>query len=217
MNADIAMITDAQARLAGVALPPGAEPFAGVFAHAPHLVSREAKYRRKRCANLEDAVRRSGLKSGMTVSFHHAFREGDKTINTVVACLASMGFRDLTLAASSLLSCNTPLIEHIRSGVIRRIYTSGMRGKLAEAISNGLMDEPINIPSHGGRVNLMDRGEGMCGMLECGREFVCRICRGSVSWCNEVLRFFHVHPICFNFPFFLQKNNSHLHESPVHT
>jgi len=159
MNGDIAMINDAQARLAGVALPPGAEPFAGVFAHAPHLVSREAKYRRKRCANLEDAVRRSGLKSGMTVSFHHAFREGDKTINTVVACLASMGFRDLTLAASSLLSCNTPLIEHIRSGVIRRIYTSGMRGKLAEAISNGLMDEPINIHSHGGRVNLMDRGE----------------------------------------------------------
>ena len=110
MNGTDAMTNEVQARLAGVALPPGVEPFAGVFAHAPHLASREAKYRRKRCANLEDAVRRSGLKSGMTVSFHHAFREGDKVINAVVACLASMGFRDLTLAPSSLLSCNAPLI-----------------------------------------------------------------------------------------------------------
>ena len=67
-----------------------------------------------------------------------------------------MGFKDLTLASSSLLSCNTPLIEHIKTDVIRRIYTSGMRGKLAEAISHGLMEVPIHIHSHGGRVHLMD-------------------------------------------------------------
>ncbi|MCE1235875.1 MAG: citrate lyase subunit alpha [Hyphomicrobiales bacterium] len=146
-------------RLAGVALPAGLEPFAGVAAHAPHLASREEKHGRKIAKSLEDAIRASGLKNGMTVSFHHAFREGDKTINFVFDTLATMGFRDLTLAPSSLLSCNAPLIGHVKSGVIRRIFTSGMRGKLAEAISNGLMEEPINIHSHGGRVNLMDRGE----------------------------------------------------------
>ena len=43
--------------------------------------------------------------------------------------------------------------------MIRRIYTSGMRGKLAEAISHGLMEVPIHIHSHGGRVHLMDTGE----------------------------------------------------------
>ena len=73
----------------------------------------------------------------MTISFHHAFREGDKTINNVVQVLANMGFRNLTLASSSLLNCNAPLIEHIKNGVISRIYTSGMRGKLAEAIPTG--------------------------------------------------------------------------------
>jgi citrate lyase subunit alpha/citrate CoA-transferase len=145
--------------LAGVALPQGVDAFAGVTANAPHLADRETKHGRKLAASLEDAIRASGLKDGMTISFHHAFREGDQTINFVVAKLAEMGFRDLTLAPSSLLSCNAPLIEHIKSGVIRRIYTSGMRGKLAEAISNGLMDTPINIHSHGGRVHLIDRGE----------------------------------------------------------
>lgn len=153
------MTNTIQDRLAGFALPAGLAPFAGVAAHASHLASREEKHGRKLTKSLEDAIRASGLKNGMTISFHHAFREGDKTINFVVDTLAAMGFRDLTLASSSLLSCNTPLIEHIRSGVIRRIYSSGMRGKLAEAISNGLMEEPIHIHSHGGRVNLMDRGE----------------------------------------------------------
>ncbi|MDC7785065.1 citrate lyase subunit alpha [Rhodoplanes sp. TEM] len=146
-------------RLVGAPLPQGLEPFGGVTARAPHLATRESKCGRKLCSSLEDAIRASGLKNGMTISFHHAFREGDKIINLVVDTLAAMGFRDLTLAPSSLLSCNAPLIEHIRSGVIRRIYTSGMRGKLAEAISNGLMEEPINVHSHGGRVHLIDRGE----------------------------------------------------------
>ncbi|MBK5957024.1 citrate lyase subunit alpha [Rhodoplanes elegans] len=148
-----------QNRLAGFAPPTGVPLFGGVAAAAPWLADREEKHGRKLAKSLEDAIRASGLKNGMTISFHHAFREGDQTINFVVAKLAEMGFRDLTLAPSSLLSCNTPLIEHIKSGVIRRIFTSGMRGKLAEAISNGLMDEPINIHSHGGRVHLMDRGE----------------------------------------------------------
>jgi citrate lyase subunit alpha/citrate CoA-transferase len=109
--------------------------------------------------SLEQAVRASGLRDGMTISFHHAYREGDKTINLVVNQLARMGFKDLTLASSSLLNCNAPLVEHIRSGVISRIYTSGMRGKLAAAISGGLMEHPIHIHSHGGRVKLIQSGE----------------------------------------------------------
>ena len=57
---------------------------------------------KKLCANLEDAIRRSGLQDGMTISFHHAFRGGDLTINLVMDAIARMGFKNLTLASSSL-------------------------------------------------------------------------------------------------------------------
>ena len=51
--------------------------------------------------SLEEAIRRTGLKDGMTISFHHHFRNGDHIINTVVDKLAEMGYKNLTLAASS--------------------------------------------------------------------------------------------------------------------
>lgn len=50
----------------------------------------------------------------MTISFHHAFRGGDKVVNMVMAKLAEMGFRHLTLASSSLIDAHWPLIEHIK-------------------------------------------------------------------------------------------------------
>lgn len=133
--------------------------FSGAYTKTPYLASNEQKHSRKICASIQDAIKRSGLKDGMTISFHHAFREGDKLINLVVSILAEMGFKNLTLASSSLLSCNTPLIEHIKAGVITQIYTSGMRGKLADAISHGLMQNPVHIHSHGGRVQLIQSGE----------------------------------------------------------
>ncbi len=48
---------------------------------------------RKLCADLEEAIRRSGLQDGMTVSFHHAFRGGDLTVNMVMDVIAKMGFK----------------------------------------------------------------------------------------------------------------------------
>lgn len=134
-------------------------PFANANTSTPWLADTRLKHNRKLCETIEEAVVRCGLQDGMTISFHHAFREGDQVINRVVGILAKMGFKNLTLASSSLMSCNDALIEHIESGVITRIYTSGMRGKLAEAISHGLMDEPVHIHSHGGRVKLLQSGE----------------------------------------------------------
>ena len=114
---------------------------------------------KKLCSTLEEAIRRSGLHDGMTISFHHAFRGGDLTINLVMATIAQMGFKNLTLASSSLSDCHAPLVDHIRNGVVSRIYTSGLRGPLAEEISRGLLDEPVQIHSHGGRVHLVESGE----------------------------------------------------------
>ncbi|MGY4368495.1 citrate lyase alpha subunit [Bradyrhizobium sp. LB1.3] len=134
-------------------------PFAGANAQTPYLSTLDTKLHRKLCGSLEESIQRSGLKDGMTISFHHAFREGDKVVNKVVETLARLGFKNLTLASSSLLNCHDPLVEHIKNGVITEIYTSGMRGRLAEAVSNGLMQRPVQIHSHGGRVHLLQTGE----------------------------------------------------------
>ena len=113
----------------------------------------------KICDSIQEAIKRSGLKDGMTISFHHAFRGGDKVLNMVMREIAKLGIKDLTLASSSLASVHDEVIEHIKSGVVTQIYTSGLRSKLGEAISYGLMEKPVQIHSHGGRVHLLKSGE----------------------------------------------------------
>ncbi len=133
--------------------------YQGVRNGGSKLMNQTHKRQHKLCGSLEQAVIRSGLRDGMTLSFHHAFRGGDKVVNLVVDTLASMGFKNLTLASSSLIDDHWPLIEHIKKGVITRIYTSGLRGKLGEAISAGVMENPVHLHSHGGRVHLIRSGE----------------------------------------------------------
>ncbi len=101
--------------------------------------------------SIEEAIARVGLKSGMTISFHHHFRNGDAVLNQVMDVIARMGIRDLTITASSLNDVHSPLIEHIKNGVVRRIETSGLRGSLADAVSHGLMEYPVVFRSHGNR------------------------------------------------------------------
>ncbi|WP_261858551.1 citrate lyase subunit alpha [Photobacterium sanguinicancri] len=118
-----------------------------------------AQQQRKVRSDLKNAIQASGLQNGGTVSFHHAFRGGDQLINNVMNTIANMGFKNLTLASSSLTDCHSPLERHIKTGVITKIYTSGIRGQLAEEISHGLMAQPVEIHSHGGRVHLIQSGE----------------------------------------------------------
>jgi len=122
---------------------------------APKGNDRESKL----CDTIEEAIKRSKLKNGMTISFHHAFRGGDKVLNKVMHVIAKMGFQDLTIASSSLATVHDELVEHIKNGVVTQIYTSGLRSKLGEAISHGLMKKPVQIHSHGGRVHLIKSGE----------------------------------------------------------
>ena len=117
------------------------------------------KNSKKVLPSIEEAIKRSGLKDGMTISFHHHFRNGDYVVNMVIDEIARLGIKNLTLAASSLTDCHWPLIDHIKNGVITHIETSGLRGKLAEEISRGLMDFPIIFRSHGGRAAAIETGE----------------------------------------------------------
>ena len=100
---------------------------------------------------LREAIELSGLKSGMSVSFHHHLRNGDYTLNMVMDVIADMGIRDLTLNASSIFDTHAPLEEHIRNHVVRKINTNYMSAGLGHRISEGLMDEPVDFRTHGGR------------------------------------------------------------------
>ena len=101
--------------------------------------------------SLREAIELAGLKSGMSVSFHHHLRNGDYTLNMVMDQIAAMGIRSLTLNASSLFDTHLPLEEHIRSGVVRKINTNYMSAGLGRLISEGLMEEPVSFRTHGGR------------------------------------------------------------------
>jgi citrate lyase subunit alpha / citrate CoA-transferase len=137
----------------------GAPPFAGAWSIAGASRKLLSSGRpTKVLDSIDEAIRRSGLESGMTVSFHHHFREGDFVVNAVMAAIAKAGLRDITLASSSLTTIHAPLTALCANGVIGKIYTSGLRGGLADAISRGVMDTPVIIHSHGGRARALLEG-----------------------------------------------------------
>ena len=102
-------------------------------------------------ASLREAISLCGLKSGMSISFHHHLRNGDYTLNRVMDEIAALGIRDLTLNASSLFDAHAPLREHIKNRVVRKINPDYMSAGLGRAISEGLMDESVEFRTHGGR------------------------------------------------------------------
>ena len=75
--------------------------------------------------SLREAIGLAGVKSGMTVSFHHHMRNGDFVLNMVMEELAQMGVKNLTVNASSVFDCHRPLIDHIRSGVVTKLSPMG--------------------------------------------------------------------------------------------
>ncbi len=101
--------------------------------------------------SIREAILDSGLKSGMTVSFHHHLRNGDYVLNMVMDEIAALGIRDLTVNASSLFDVHAPLKDHIRNGVITTILTDYMSQGLGSFISAGGMENPVQFRTHGGR------------------------------------------------------------------
>ncbi|MBG9982079.1 citrate lyase subunit alpha [Aerococcaceae bacterium DSM 111020] len=113
----------------------------------------------KLLGSIREAIEKTGLKDGMTISFHHHFREGDYVLNMVMEEIANMGFKDISIAPSSIANVHEPLIDHIKNGVVTNITSSGLRDKLGAAISKGIMDNPVVIRSHGGRARAIARGD----------------------------------------------------------
>ncbi|MDL2298729.1 citrate lyase subunit alpha [Synergistaceae bacterium OttesenSCG-928-D05] len=145
------------------AFAPYAGPFATInalnpFSGAVHKV-RTAQRGNKIAASIEEAVKKSGLENGMTISFHHHLRDGDAVMPAVLEVLQKMGFKDLTLAPSSIPDAHECIADYIKSGLISRLYTSGVRGRLGKLISSGEADIPVVIRSHGGRARAIEAGQ----------------------------------------------------------
>ncbi len=110
--------------------------------------------------NIKEAIIKSGLKDGMTISFHHHLRNGDYVLNMVMDTIAELGIKDLSIISSSLTKAHEPIIEHIKNGVITGLHTSGLRGEIAKEISkNNILPKPVIFRSHGGRARAIEAGE----------------------------------------------------------
>ena len=76
--------------------------------------------------SIHDVLVKCGIRDGMTVSFHHHFREGDFIVNMVMEEIHKMGIRDITICASSLGKAHDPIVPYIEDGTITNIQSSGV-------------------------------------------------------------------------------------------
>ncbi len=105
----------------------------------------------KLVSSIREAIRLSGLKDGMTVSFHHHLRNGDFVLNMVMEEIANLGIRNITVNASSLFDVHTPLLDHIKNGVVTGVAADYIAAGLGRAFSEGIMEQPVEFRTHGGR------------------------------------------------------------------
>jgi len=142
-----------------------AQPFEGAFATSREgpKASRPQKsapqHEDKVLPTIEAAIEACGLSDGMTISFHHSFRDGDRVINRLLDACARMGIKGLRVFPTALFPVHEPLIEHIRSGVVSRIEGS-MNGPVGAFVSQGgVLAEPAVLRSHGGRWRAVEAGD----------------------------------------------------------
>ena len=101
----------------------------------------------KLISSVREAIEKTGLRDGMTISFHHHMRNGDFVLNMVLEQAAEMGIKDLTVNASSIFDIHEPIIEHIKNGVVTGLECNYMGGKVGKAISQGILEKPEAVTS----------------------------------------------------------------------
>lgn len=144
----------------------GVEVFQGIhyrdgfeYTKAAPTVTASVKPRRNKLVDdIREAIIQAGLKDGMTISFHHHFRNGDFVLNMVMEEIYKLGIKDLTVVATSLNDAHNSLLQGIEDGSVTNISTSGIRDQIGEAVSAGKLKNPAIIRSHGGRARAIEDG-----------------------------------------------------------
>ena len=101
----------------------GKEAFKGAYAYDNHEYKKAAPKahammdpnRSKIVENIHEALVKCEIKDGMTISFHHHFREGDYVVNMVMDEIHKMGIKGITICASSLVRQTMPLFRTSRT------------------------------------------------------------------------------------------------------
>ena len=143
-----------------------AVPFQGAFQYFPEITRAAPKIKfavpgkdNKVAKSLKDVFLSIPVKDGMTLSFHSAFREGDKVMNLVVQTAAELGLKDLKISSSAIFQANAPIVEHIRNGVVTRLDANAILGEVGECVMNGELPTIATIRSHGGRPRSIETGQ----------------------------------------------------------
>ncbi|MBX2966718.1 MAG: citrate lyase subunit alpha [Cyclobacteriaceae bacterium] len=112
----------------------------------------------KLISTLKEALIKSGLRDGMTISTHHHFRNGDVIAIQVFEIAAALGVKNLVWFPSASFECHAPLIKYLEDGTIHHIEGS-MNGQLGRFTSEGKMKGVGVLRSHGGRYQAVQDGE----------------------------------------------------------
>lgn len=112
----------------------------------------------KLVVSLKEALIRSELQDGMTISTHHHFRNGDLIANEVFKIASELGIKNLIWFPSASFDCHAELIKYLKDGTIHHIEGS-MNGELGRFVSSGKMKGVGVLRSHGGRYQAIQDGE----------------------------------------------------------
>jgi citrate lyase subunit alpha/citrate CoA-transferase len=96
-----------------------ASPYKGVGKYSPKGVKAAPPIRscnnypasgNKIANSLAEALKKCGIKNGMTISNHHHFRNGDLVMNQVFDTADKMGVKNLRWFPSAAFPCHEPMI-----------------------------------------------------------------------------------------------------------
>jgi len=141
------------------------EPYSthlGIKPHVKREIGRRTRHRNpgdpKILASIDEAITKTGLSDGMTISFHHHLRNGDMVLNMVLERIRKKGIKDLKLLPSALFPVHEPVVEAIKDGTVTSIEGS-MNGPVGRHVSLGNMHKTAILRSHSGRVRALSQGE----------------------------------------------------------
>lgn len=142
-------------------------PYKGIGKHKP--TGNKAKPPIRSCAdypadgnklvkNLKEALKKAGLKDGMTISTHHHLRNGDVLTNQLFDVVKEMGVKNIRWFPSASFPCHEHLLQYLDDGTIHHIEGS-MNGPLGRYTTEGKMKGVGILRSHGGRYQSIQDGE----------------------------------------------------------